>query len=110
MPQHQSTYNRQGPNGGVNQQPASGGRWDAILADRQNSSHNNSGNNSNPRTGGSFSGNYNNRNNRDNNGGYGGRRDHEPHKPFHSHVGGQSGDAPGTDWSTPLPANANLER
>jgi len=103
----QSSYNRQGPNGGGNQQ-ATGGRWDAIIADRHTSQ---------PRTGGNYSGNYNNRNNRDNNGGYGGqrdnnynRRDHETHKPFHSHVGGQSGDASGTDWNTSLPANPNLER
>jgi hypothetical protein len=108
MPQHQPSYNRQGPNGGVNQQ-AAGGRWDAILAERQNSSNSNSGNNPYQRTAGGVSGIYNNRNTRDNNGGYG-RREHEPHKPFHSHVGGQSGDAPGADWSTPLPANANLER
>jgi hypothetical protein len=114
MSQHQSTYNRQGPNGGINQQTGGGGRWDAIIAERQTTSFSNSGNNTHQRPGSGFSG---NRNNRDNNGGYGGqrdnnygRRDHEPHKPFHSHVGGQSGDALGADWNTPLPPNPNLER
>ncbi|CAF0772679.1 unnamed protein product [Rotaria sordida] len=123
----QQTYNRQDPTNIVNQsssQQSSGGRWDAILAERQTSYYNNnSGNNSYPRSGSNFSNNYNkNRNNRDNNNnntnsGYGGqrdnnynRRDRVPHKPFHSHVGGQSGDTTGADWNTPLPANANLER
>ena len=124
MSQMQQTYTRQGPTGSMNeqepQQPA-GGRWDAILADRQNSSYSAGGNNSYPRGGGGggggYSGNYNNRNGRDNNGGFGGprennygRRDQESHRPYHSHVGGQSGDAVGADWNTPLPANANLER
>ncbi len=116
MSQIQPTYNRQGPNGGVNQQ-ATGGRWDAILAERQTSSYNSSGTNSYQRGGGGFSGNYNNRNARDNNGGYGGqrdnnygRRDHESHRPYHSHVGGQSGDTVGADWNTPLPPNPSLER
>jgi hypothetical protein len=116
------TFNRQdaGGNGTANQQSSTGGRWDAILAERKQSTFS-SGNSTNHQRGGSsggFSGNHNNRNNRDNSGvGYGGqrdnnfgRRDHESHKPFHSHVGGQSGDATGADWSTPLPANASLER
>ncbi|UJR23740.1 hypothetical protein I4U23_026717 [Adineta vaga] len=100
-------------------QPAqTGGRWDAILAERQTSSFSSASNNNNNQRG--FSGNYNNRNTRENNynsGGFGGqrdnnyhRRDQDSHKPFHSHVGGQSGDATGADWNTPLPANANLER
>lgn len=114
-----SSYNRQDPNGAGNQQQqqAGGGRWDAILAERQTSTYTNSGNNSYQRSGSGYSGNYNNRNNRDNNGGYGGqrdnnygRRDQNSYRPFHSHVGGQSGDAPGADWNTPLPANPNLER
>lgn len=116
-----SSYNRQGSNGGNdNQQSGGGGRWDAILADRKTQNYSNSGNNSYQRTGSGFSGNYNNRNNRDNNGSYGGyggqrdnnygRRDQNSHRPFHSHVGGQSGDATGADWNTPLPANPNLER
>ncbi|CAF1032213.1 unnamed protein product [Adineta steineri] len=115
--QLQQTFVRQGPAGGgtVNQQAsAGGGRWDAILAERQTST-NNSGNSNNYQRG--SSGNYNNRNTRDNNSGnYGGqrdnnynRRDQESHKPYHSHVGGQSGDATGTDWSTPLPSNTKLE-
>ncbi|CAF2899435.1 unnamed protein product [Rotaria sp. Silwood2] len=125
IPQLQQTYNRQDPTGVINQpssqQQQTSGRWDAILAERQTSYHNNnSGNNSNQRSTSGFSGNYKSRNGRDNNNnnsGYGGqrdnhygRRDRVPHKPFHSHVGGQSGDATGADWNTPLPANANLER
>ncbi|CAF3470145.1 unnamed protein product [Rotaria sp. Silwood1] len=68
-------------------------------------------------SGSGFSNNYNNRNGRENSGGsysgqrdnnYG-RRDYEPHRPYHSHVGGQSSDAVGHDWNIPLPPNANLE-
>ncbi|CAF3354772.1 unnamed protein product [Rotaria sp. Silwood1] len=124
IPQLQQTYNRQDPTGVVNQpssqQQQTGGRWDAILAERQMSYYtNNSGNNSYQRSTSGFSGNYKNRNSRDNNNSsnYGGqrdnnygRRDRVPHKPFHSHVGGQSGDTTGADWNTPLPPNANLER
>ena len=114
----QPAYARQIQSGVVNSavsQDAAGGRWDAIRADRQVSSF---GGNSQSyqRGGGGFSGNYNNRYNRDNSG-YGGqrennygRRDQESHRPYHSHVGGQSGDTTGADWSTSLPANANLER
>ena len=103
-------------------QQSTGGRWDAILAERQTVSYGNSGNgNPSQRGGNNFSGNYGNRNVRDNGGsgygGYGGqrdnnrgRRDHESHRPFHSHVGGQSGDTTGADWSTPLPPNPSLER
>ena len=115
-----SSHNRQGSNDGGGNQQSSGGRWDAILADRKNPTYPNSGNNSYQRTGSGVSGNYNNRNNRDNNGSYGGyggqrdnnygRRDQTSHRPFHSHVGGQSGDATGADWNTPLPPNPNLER
>jgi hypothetical protein len=114
------TLNRQtssGSNGTVNSQSSTGGRWDAILAERQMST-NSSGNSNNHQRGGSSGGLSGNRNNRDNGGsGYGGqrdnnygRRDHESHRPYHSHVGGQSGDTTGADWSTPLPANASLER
>jgi hypothetical protein len=119
-PSSSSSYNRQGPNGSGGNQQAGGGRWDAIIADRKNPTHSNSGNNSYQRTGSGVSGNYNNRNNRDNNGSYGGyggqrdnnygRRDQTTYRPFHSHVGGQSGDTAGADWNTPLPANPNLER
>ena len=113
----------------LNQQSASTaagatGRWDAILAERQTSSYpaNNAahGGNSYQRGGNGFSNNFNNRHNRDHgNGGYAGqqrenhnygRRDYDSHRPYHSHVGAQSGDATGADWNTPLPANANLER
>lgn len=116
----QPSYNRQGANG--SQSAASGGRWDAILADRQvsTSSSGNGNGNSYQRGGGGggYSGNYSNRNGRDNSDGrFGGprennfgRREHEPHRPYHSHVGGQSSDTTGADWSTPLPANAGLER
>ena len=76
-----------------------------------------SGNSSHQRGGSGYSGTYTNRNGRDNNSGYGGqrdnnygRRDQEPHRPYHSHVGGQSGDTVGADWNTPLPPNPNLER
>lgn len=120
-PQLQQPFARQSSggssSGNVSQPAPTGGRWDAILAERQTSNYN-SGNSNNYQRG--FSGNYNNRNARDNNSGGGGyagqrdnnynRRDHESHKPFHSHVGGQSGDATGADWNTPLPSNANLER
>lgn len=121
MSQVQSAYNRQDPGGIVNQQSSqqpAGGRWDAILAERQTSYYNNSGNNSQQRGGNGLSGSYKNRNGRDNNaGGYAGqrdnnhgRRDRVPNRAFHSHVGGQSGDMTGADWSTPLPPNTNLER
>jgi hypothetical protein len=117
--QLQQSFARQNPSVSgetVGQQASTGGgRWDAILAERQTASYTSGNSNNNQR---GFSGNSNNRNVRDNNGGgYGGqrdnnynRRDHEPHRPYHSHVGGQSGDATGADWNTPLPANANLER
>ncbi len=103
-------------------QPSSGDRWDAIRAERQTSSNSSTGNNSYQRGGGGggasgYSGAYTNRNGRDNTGGYGGqrdnnygRRDHESHRPYHSHVGGQSGDTVGADWNTPLPPNPSLER
>ncbi|CAF1166690.1 unnamed protein product [Adineta ricciae] len=120
MSQMQQTYNRQGPSNNMNQQASQqsgGGRWDAILAERQTSNNNNSGNNSHQRGGSGYSNNYNNRNGRDNNSGYGGqrdnnygRRDQDSHRPYHSHVGSQSGDTIGADWNTPLPPNANLER
>ncbi|CAF0744287.1 unnamed protein product [Rotaria sordida] len=116
------TLSRQGSSGSggvpADQQSSAGGRWDAILAERQ-MTNSNSGNSNNQYRGGSgSSNNYNNRNTRDNSGNrysgqrdnnYG-RRDHDSHKPYHSHVGGQSSDAAGNDWSTPLPPNANLER
>ena len=121
--QFQQNFNRHG-SGGANadQAPSSGGRWDAILADRQVGNYSAGNGNANPRGGGGggYSGNFNNRNGRDNSGGgrFGGgqrennygRRDQEPHRPYHSHVGGQSGDATGADWNAPLPANPNLER
>lgn len=122
MPQLQQSYSHhQDPSGITNQQsaqPTTGGRWDAILAERQMSFYNSTANNSYQRgNANSFSGNQKNRNGRDNNSGYGGqrdknygRRDRGPHKAFHSHVGGQSGDMTGADWNTPLPPNANLER
>ncbi|CAF3425393.1 unnamed protein product [Rotaria sp. Silwood1] len=114
------TLNRQNSTGSVSsgQQPSSGGRWDAILAERQMSNCSTSNSNNNNRGGSGFSNNYNNRNGRENSGGsysgqrdnnYG-RRDYEPHRPYHSHVGGQSSDAVGHDWNIPLPPNANLER
>ncbi|CAM4791624.1 unnamed protein product [Rotaria magnacalcarata] len=118
------SFARQGSNGSsgsanAGQQPSTGGRWDAILAERQTSNQSSGNGNSHHRGTGGLTNNYNNRNGRDNSGsgGYGGqrdnnygRRDHEPHRPYHSHVGGQSSDATGSDWSVPLPANANLER
>ncbi|CAF3560722.1 unnamed protein product [Adineta steineri] len=137
MSQVQPAYNRQGPpTGTVNQQSsqqatggggAGGGRWDAILAERQtstisnNNNNNNNGSNSYQRGGNGYSGSFNNRNGRgggdNNNSGYGGqrdnnygRRDSESQRPYHSHVGGQSGDTVGADWNTPLPPNTNLER
>lgn len=121
-PNHRPDLNQQT---GTPTGPPTGGRWDAILAERQMSSYsaNNAphGVNSYQRGGNGFTNNFNNRNNRDhgNGGGYGGqqrenhnygRRDYESHRPYHSHVGAQSGDATGADWSTPLPANVNLER
>lgn len=118
MSQVQSSYNRPGPNDGINQQQ-SGGRWDAILAERQMSTYSNSSSNSSyqrPRGGGGGGGYSNNYNNR-NNGGYGGqrdnnynRRDQGSNRAYHSHVGGQSGDMIGADWNTPLPPNPTLER
>jgi hypothetical protein len=82
------------------------------------SNHTSGNSNNYQRSGSSTSGNYNNRTGRDNSGaGYGGqrgnsygRRDNDSHKPYHSHVGGQSGDTTGADWSTPLPPNPSLER
>jgi hypothetical protein len=82
------------------------------------SNHTSGNSNNYQRSGSSVSGNYNNRNGRDNSGaGYGGqrgnnhgRRDNDSHKPYHSHVGGQSGDTTGADWNTPLPPNPSLER
>ena len=116
-PPLQSNFARPGPPSGASmgQQGAGGGRWDAILADRQSSTQS-SGNGNTYQRG--SSGNYNNRNVRDNNsGGYGGqrdnhynRRDNDSQKPFHSHVGGQSGDTAGADWNTSLPPNPNLEK
>ncbi|CAF1032943.1 unnamed protein product [Adineta ricciae] len=114
--QMQQNFPRQGS--ASQQGSGNGGRWDAIIAERQMSSYS-TGNGNNYQRG--SSGNYNNRNTRGdnyhNNGGYGGQRDnnyhrreHDSHKPFHSHVGEQSGDATGADWNTPLPPNANLER
>jgi hypothetical protein len=117
VPQLQPNFSR--PDSSNNQQSQTGGRWDAILAERQTSNFNSGNSNNYQRSGNNISGNYNNRNGRDNtNTGYGGqrgnnnfgRRDQESHRPYHSHVGGQSGDAIGSDWSTPLPANPNLER
>jgi hypothetical protein len=113
VPQLQQNFSR--PDSSCNQQPQTGGRWDAILAERQMSNINSGNSNNYQRSGNSFSA---NRNIRDNtNTGYSGqrgntygRRDQESHRPYHSHVGGQSGDAIGSDWNTPLPANANLER
>lgn len=121
MPALQQTFARPNHGGVVNPaiaQDAAGGRWDAILADRQVSSF--GGNTQSYQRGGGggggFSGNYSQRYNRDNSG-YGGqrensygRRDQEAHRPYHSHVGAQSGDTTGADWNTSLPANANLER
>lgn len=91
---------------------AGGGRWDAIIAERNQAA------NYQRSSSGYSNNNYNHRNVRENSQGrYGSgsassghRRDHESHRPFHSHVGGQSGDVPGADWSTPLPPNPNLER
>ncbi|CAF2084346.1 unnamed protein product [Rotaria magnacalcarata] len=121
MSQIQQTYNHQDPSGILNQassQHTTGGRWDAIRADRETSYHNSSGSNTYQRGASGFSGNNKNRNGRDNNNNsYGGqrdnnygRRDRTAHKPYHSHVGGQSGDITGADWNTPLPPNPNLER
>lgn len=121
MSQVQSSYNRSGPNDEINQQQQqTGGRWDAILAERQMSTYSNTSSNSSyqrGRGGGGYSNNYNNRNNRDNNGGYGGqrdnnynRRDQGSSRAYHSHVGGQSGDMVGADWNAPLPPNPTLER
>ena len=112
----QQNFPRQGS--ASQQGSGNGGRWDAIIAERQMSSYS-TGNGNNYQRG--SSGNYNNRNTRGDNyhnsGGYGGQRDnnyhrreHDPHKPFHSHVGEQSGDATGADWNTPLTPNANIER
>lgn len=124
MSQHApSSYSRQGSNGGGNhqqqaqQQQAGTGQWDAIIAERQNPYHGNSGNSSYQRS--EREGGHNNRNGRDNNGNYGegqpddnnyGERYRNPYGLFHLHVGDQSGDGVGADWNKPLPANANLER
>ena len=118
--QLQQGYAPRPNHGDMANQQSTGGRWDAILADRQTVSYGSSGNGNPPQRGGnSFSGNYGNRNMRDNGGGGGyggqrdnnrGRRDQESHRPFHSHVGGQSGDTTGADWSSPLPPNPSLER
>ena len=79
--------------------------------------YNSSGHRYSQRGGGDFSGNYKNRNVHDNSGGHSrqrdnnyGRRDRFSHRPYHSHVGSQSGDTIGADWNTPLPSNAHLER
>lgn len=116
----QQNYPR--PDSTTGQQPQTGGggggRWDAIIAERHTSNSNSGNSNNYQRSGNNFSGNYSNRNGRDNNGaGFGGqrgnnygRRDQDSHRPYHSHVGGQSGDTIGADWNTPLPANAHLEK
>ena len=124
MSQMQPTFPRQNPGPDLTQQQPTeitASRWDAILAERHVGSYASGNGNSYQRGGSGFSGNYNNRHNRDNNGsGYGGysgrrennygRRDQEFHKTYHSHVGSQSSDMSGADWSTPLPSNANIER
>lgn len=110
----QQSFSRQNSsgNGNVGQQQGTGGRWDAILAERKSSNHNSGNSNNYHRQGSGFSNNYNNsRNPRENSDSrYNNRRDQDSHRAFHSHVGGQSSDATGTDWNTPLPANVNLER
>jgi hypothetical protein len=125
----QQNFNRPHSNMGGNGSAApssGGGRWAAIIAERQTNSFgpgagNNAGGQSSnySRGGGSYSNNYgSNRNNRDNSGGrFGGQRDNhynrreqDSHRPFHSHVGSQSSDGMDADWSKLLPANANLER
>lgn len=80
----------------------------------------NNGNGSNNSRSSGMSGNFNNRQGRENSGGRynsGGprdynhnRRDRDGQRPYHSHVGGQSGDVTGADWNTPLPPNRALEQ
>jgi len=102
--QQQNYPNR--PASTTNNNASGNGRWDAIIAER-----NQVANFQRPAAGYANT-NYNHRNGREGNGSAGGhRRDHETsYRPFHSHVGGQSGDTTGADWNTPLPPNANLER
>lgn len=103
--QQQQNYSNR-PASTTNNNASGTGRWDAIIAER-----NQVANFQRPSSGYSNN-NYNHRNGREGNGSSGGhRRDHEAaYRPFHSHVGGQSGDTTGADWNTPLPPNANLER
>lgn len=113
----QNNYSRQNSNSSIasGQQTPSGGRWDAILAERQLSNMSSSSSTSSYQRGGN---NY-NRNGRDNNGasGYGRERsnnnnnyDRDSNRSYYSRNGGQSDDLANVDWNVPLPPNPNLER